>query len=342
MKKALALTLVFSMILVLVSCAASSAPAASSAAPSPASQPASSAAPAKTAIMTIGTADTGGTMYPVGSTIAKVINDNVPGVKINVETSAGSPDNARNLQGGQIDLGMISGDVAYESFNGIGKFADAKAPDIRVLSGTYPSLSNWMVLDSSGIEYVHELNGKKCAVGMTASTTEISARIAIEAAGIAYPDGVSAQFIGLGEGAEAVRDGVADATHGFAGVPIGGQLDLSNTKPAHLLKYTEEHLDKVIAANGSYYKTVIPAGTYKNQAEDVPTFGVKCLVCVNVKLDDEMAYQMAKALHTHPNDLIAGHASMKAMSDPKFMCTNLPIPLHPGAEKYYKEAGLLA
>lgn len=341
MKKISVIALALTMILVATACGGSSSTAPAPSAPAGSSTPAASSpapAPGKTTILTIGTADTGGTMYPVGATIAKVINDNVPGVKVNTETSAGSPANTVNLQAGEIDLGMIAGDVAYQSYTGTAKFEGKGCPDIRALAATYPSLSNWIVLESSKLQYVEDLGGKKLAIGPSASATAIAANAGLEAAGVAAG---STEYLGLTEGADSVGDGVHDAAHAFAGIPIGGFLNLTNIKAAHLLAYKEETLDKIIAANGSYYKAVIPKGTYNNQTEDIPTFGVKCLVAVNASMDKDLVYKMAEAIHTHPDDLVAGHASMAAMLDPAFMCDDLPIPLHPGAEEYYKSAGLI-
>lgn len=343
MKKISVIALALTMILVATACGGAStaapAPAASSA-PASSAAPAASPAPAsgKTTILTIGTADTGGTMYPVGCTIAKVINDNVPGVKVNAETSAGSPANTVNLQAGEIDLGMIAGDVAYQAYTGTGKFEGKACADIRALAACYPSLSNWIALDSSNLKYVEDLGGKKLAIGPSASATAIAANAALEAAGVTAG---ATEYLGLTEGADSVGDGVHDAAHAFAGIPVGGFLNLTNIKAAHMLAYKEETLDKIIAANGSYYKAVIPAGTYNNQTEDIATFGVKCLVAVNASMDADLVSKMAEALQTHPDDLVAGHASMTAMTDAAFMCNDLPIPLHPGAEAYYKSAGLL-
>ena len=341
MKKFSVIAMALTMVLMATACggASSKAPAASSA-PASSAAPAASSAPAagKTTILTIGTADTGGTMYPVGCTIAKVINDNVAGVKVNAETSAGSPANTVNLQAGEIDLGMIAGDVAYQAFTGTGKFEGKACADIRALAACYPSLSNWIVLDTSNLKNIEDLAGKKLAIGPSASATAIAANAGLEAAGVTPG---AAEYLGLTEGADSVGDGVHDAAHAFAGIPVGGFLNLTNIKAAHLLAYKEETLDKVIAANGSYYKAVIPAGTYNNQTADIPTFGVKCLVAVNASMDAELVGKMAEALHTHPDDLVAGHASMTAMTDAAFMCNDLPIPLHPGAEAYYKSAGLI-
>jgi len=292
----------------------------------------------KTQILTIGTADSTGTMYPVGAGVASVINDNVPGFKVNVETSKGSPANCVNIQQKNVDLATIAGDTALQAVEGMGNFEGQACPDLRALCAVYASLSNWIALKSSGMTMVEELAGKNVAIGPEASTTEIAGLAGLAACGVEPKEKVN---LGLGDGAEEVGDGVRDAAHGFAGIPIGGQLSVAQTKDCVFLGYTDEQLDKVIEANPSYYKTVIPAGTYPGQDADVATFGVKCLIVVNAGMDEQTAYDFAQALATHVSDLVVSHASMSAMEDPDFICKDLPIALHPGAEKYYTEAGML-
>lgn len=293
----------------------------------------------KTSILTIGTADSTGTMYPVGAGVASVINDNVAGFKVNVETSKGSPANCTNIQQGNVDLATIAGDTALQAVNGLGNFSgDNACPDLRALCAVYASLSNWIALENSGFTMVHDLNGTVVAIGPEASTTEIAGLAGLEACGVTPGEIVN---LGLGDGANEVGDGVRDASHGFAGIPIGGQLSVAQTKDCVFLGYTDEELDAVIAGNPSYYKTVIPAGTYPGQDEDVPTFGVKCLIVVNASMDEQTAYDFAKALSTNVDGLIASHASMSAMTDTDFICNDLPIELHDGAAKYFEEAGLL-
>lgn len=292
----------------------------------------------KTQILTIGTADSTGTMYPVGAGVASVINDNVPGFKVNVETSKGSPANCVNIQQGNVDLATIAGDTALQAVEGMGKFEGQACPDLRALCAVYASLSNWIALKDSGMTMVSELAGKNVAVGPEASTTEIAGLAGLAACGAEPKEKVN---LGLGDGAEEVGDGVRDASHAFAGIPVGGQLSVAQTKDCVFLAYTDEELDKVIEGNPSYYKTVIPAGTYPGQDQDVATFGVKCLIVVNANMDEQTAYDFTKALATHVENLVAAHASMTAMEDPDFVCNDLPIALHPGAEKYYSEAGML-
>ena len=299
---------------------------------------ASGAATGKTQILTIGTADSTGTMYPVGAGVASVINDNVPGFKVNVETSKGSPANCVNIQAGNVDLATITADVAYQAVNGTGSFEGNACPDLRALCAVYASMSNWIALKESGLTMVNELTGKNVAVGPEASATEIAALVGLEAAGANPSEKVN---LGLGDGANEVGDTVRDAAHGFAGIPIGGQLSVAQTMDCVFLGYTDAELDKIVADNPSYYKTVIPAGTYPGQDADVPTFGVKALVCVNASMDEQTVYDFAKAIAENVSDLVAAHASMKSMEDPDFICNNIPVELHPGAAKYYQEAGML-
>ncbi len=336
MKKRLATLLAATMMVsALAGCSgSSSAPAETEAGAAATEAPAAGG----TTIMTMGTADSTGTMYPVGAAVASVINDNVAGFKVNVETSKGSPMNCMNIQKGEVQLATIAGDTAFQAVNGEGSFEGQACADVRALCAVYPSLSNWIALKESGLTMVNELGGKNVAVGPEASTTEIAAIAGMAACGVTPGEQVN---LGLGDGANEVGDGIRDASHGFAGVPIGGQLSVAQTKDCVFLGYTDAELDAVIEANPSYYKTVIPAGTYPGQDADVPTFGVKALICVNADMDDETAYAFAEAISTHVSDLVAGHASMTAMEDANFICNDIPIELHPGAKKYFEEAGML-
>ena len=131
------------------------------------------------------------------------------------------------------------------------------------------------------------------------------------------------------------------ASTAFAGVPVGVHLNASVTKDCVWLGFDDAELDQICAENPAYYKAVIPAGTYNGQDEDVPTFGVKCMVIANEDLDYDVAYQMAKTFVEQADEMIKGNAFFYNMADRGFICNDLPIPLHPGAEAYYKEAGLL-
>lgn len=291
--------------------------------------------------MTFGTADTGGSMYPAGAAVSQVWTNNVQGVKCNTQTSTGSFQNCQDVSTGEVDVAVATSDVVLNAYNGTGKFADiGKLDNLRVIGAVYTSVLSGVALKSSGLTYIHDLLGKRVAVGPAASATE-NATLAAFAAMDITKDNTSLENLGLGDGADSVGDGILDAAFGFAGLPIGGQLNLAATKEIQVLDMTQEEIDKVLAGNAAYIQTTIPAGTYTGQTETTNTFGVKCLIIVTADMDADLVYDLCKAMNEHTEELAAGNALLKDMTDPSFLCTQMPIPLHDGAQKYYSEQGLI-
>ena len=292
-------------------------------------------------IMTFGTADTGGSMYPAGAAVSQVWTNNVEGVKCNTQTSTGSFQNCQDVSTGEVDVAVATSDVVLNAYNGTGKFADiGKLDNLRVIGAVYTSVLSGVALKSSGLTYIHELLGKRVAVGPAASATENATLAAFDAMGIDSSN-TSLENLGLGDGADSVGDGILDAAFGFAGLPIGGQLNLAATKEIQVLDMTQEEIDKVLAGNAAYIQTKIPAGTYTGQDNDANTFGVKCLIIVTADMDADLVYDLCKAMNEHTEEMAAGNALLKDMTDPSFLCTQMPIPLHDGAQKYYSEQGLI-
>ena len=292
-------------------------------------------------IMTFGTADTGGSMYPAGAAVSQVWTNNVQGVKCNTQTSTGSFQNCQDVSTGEVDVAVATSDVVLNAYNGTGKFADiGKLDNLRVIGAVYTSVLSGVALKSSGLTYIHDLLGKRVAVGPAASATENATLAAFDAMGIDSSN-TSLANRGLGEGADSVGDGILDAAFGFAGLPIGGQLNLAATKEIQVLDMTQEEIDKVLAGNAAYIQTKIPAGTYTGQDNDANTFGVKCLIIVTADMDADLVYDLCKAMNEHTEEMAAGNALLKDMTDPSFLCTQMPIPLHDGAQKYYSEQGLI-
>lgn len=290
-------------------------------------------------VLTIGTADSGGTMYAVGNAIAQAITDGESSIKINLGASTGSAMNVRGLAGGEIDLGLVSGDVAYAAYHGEDVFSQP-VESLRAVAAIYVSSSNWLALESLGAEYVHDLVGKRIGVGPQESTTELSARTAVKVLGLDQ-NGTELINCGLGDGAHMVGQGELDAIHGFSGAPVGGLMELAQEKPCTLLKYTQEELDSILEQNQFYRSVVIPAGTYAGQKEDVTTFGVKCLLCVDASMDDLLVYRLTQEIWAATDRLAEEHPSMREMLNREFVCQDLPIPLHPGAQEFYEDQGVL-
>lgn len=335
MKKVLSLILALAMVFALVACGEKQ-PASDGDASGDGDKPARG-----NVIMTFGTADTGGSMYPAGAAVSQVWTNNVQGVKCNTQTSTGSFQNCQDVSTGEVDVAVATSDVVLNAYNGTGKFADiGKLDNLRVIGAVYTSVLSGVALKSSGLTYIHDLLGKRVAVGPAASATE-NATLAAFAAMDITKDNTSLENLGLGDGADSVGDGILDAAFGFAGLPIGGQLNLAATKEIQVLDMTQEEIDKVLAGNAAYIQTKIPAGTYTGQDNDANTFGVKCLIIVTADMDADLVNDLCKAMNEHTEEMAAGNALLKDMTDPSFLCTQMPIPLHDGAQKYYSEQGLI-
>lgn len=138
-----------------------------------------------------------------------------------------------------------------------------------------------------------------------------------------------------------VEQGELDAIHGFSGAPVGGLKELAQNQPCQLLKYTQEELEAILAENQSYYPVVIPAGTYAGQEEDVDTFGVKCLLCVDASMSENLVYQITQEIWAATEKLTKEHPALAEMADREFVCQDLPIPLHLGAWEFYEDQGIL-
>ena len=288
--------------------------------------------------LTIGTGDVGGTFYPVGSTISKIINDNVDGVKANVESTGGSVDNSRMVGQGKLQLGMAMGSVAYSAKTGIGKFKDTKFPELRVLFATYPSISQWIALEKTPVNSIYDLKGTTIAVGMAGSGSEVVSKMTLNAAGITYED-ITPKFLGVAEGAAAVRDGQADVAHAIGGIPFGGYLNLSETKTTKLIPVDEAIVAKIREDKPYYYQAKVPAKSYKGQEEDVQSIGVKCVFIASTDLSDELAYEIVKSVWSNMDVMHSGHKATQHMTE-DFVARDLPFELHPGARKFWKEQGL--
>ena len=341
MKKVLSLVLALIMVFSLVACGGGSSTSGGSTTATTGGSESSGSASRGNIIWTFGTADTGGSMYPAGAAVSQTWTNNVQGMKCNTQTSTGSFQNVQDVASGEVDVAVATADVVLNGYNGTGKFADIGALDnIRVIGAVYTSVLSVVSLKSSGMKYVHDLQGKRVAVGPASSATENASLAAFEVMGIDSGN-TSLENLGLGDGADAVGDGILDAATGFAGLPIGGQLNLAATKDIDVLDFTQEELDAILGNNAAYIQTPIPAGTYTGVDYTTQTFGVKCLIIVKDDVDEDLVYDLCKAMNEGAADMAAGNALLKDMTDPSFLCTQMPIPLHPGAERYFTEIGAM-
>ena len=222
MKKVLSLILALAMVFALVACGEKQ-PASDGDASGDGDKPARG-----NVIMTFGTADTGGSMYPAGAAVSQVWTNNVEGVKCNTQTSTGSFQNCQDVSTGEVDVAVATSDVVLNAYNGTGKFADiGKLDNLRVIGAVYTSVLSGVALKSSGLTYIHELLGKRVAVGPAASATENATLAAFGVMGIDSSN-TSLENLGLGDGADSVGDGILDAAFGF-GVKEGNSSNFAGS-----------------------------------------------------------------------------------------------------------------
>ncbi len=291
-------------------------------------------------VITIGTADAGGTMAPAGQAIADAIAAADPTIRVNVNASTGSVSNIQSLRSGEIDLGLVSGDAAWRAYNGSGDFSGNAFPGLRAVAALYSSTSDWMAPDAVGIRYVHDLKGHVCAIGPENSATDMTARDSLRACGISI-DSDHFKNISIGEGSSMAIRGEIDAVHGFAGNPISGLADMADAAPSRLLLYTESELNAILDRYPYYEEVKIPAGTYKGQNMAVTTFGVKCLLCVSSAADKEKIQHLAEILDHAAGDLASAYPYLQEFDDDLFRYSAIPIPLHEGALAYYQQRGYI-
>ena len=292
--------------------------------------------------LTIGGADSTGTMYAAAVAIATNFTNNIDGMLCEATTSSGSNQNAQDVHDGEIELGMCSGDAGYNATHGLGKFEGKQIDDIACLGCVYSSVVSLVALKSSGWTYLHDVKGQNGTIGIgpAASTTEVSTRVGLEVAGLEEGSGLTFTNMTLGDAADGVADGTVLVGSAFAGVPVGAQLNAAATKECVWLGFTDEELDAALAINPAYAKIDIPADTYTSgkstQAEAVHTFGVKCMVICRSDMDSELAFNLAKSLWDNAADLAEANGFFAELNDPSYICNETPIPLHPGAEEFYK------
>jgi hypothetical protein len=284
------------------------------------------------------TGGTSGVYYPLGVALAKVYSDNIEGVKTQVQSTKASVENIKLVTEGRGEIGFALGDSVKAAAEGNTEAGfPEKVEKLRAIAAIYPNYVQIVASEASGITDLEGLKGKALSVGAPASGTELNARAIFSAAGMSYDDLGKTEYLPFAESVELIKNRQLDATLQSAGLGVASIRDLAASLPITVVAVPAAIAEKL----GAPFQAVeIPAGTYDGQDEAVPTLAITNILVTSSDVDEELAYQMTKQLFEHLDQLTAAHNAAKAI-DPKTAAKNLPVPLHPGAERYYKEAGLL-
>jgi hypothetical protein len=300
---------------------------------------ASTGALASPVFINILTGGTSGVYYPIGVALSQLYIEGIEGAKPSVQSTKASVENLNLLQAGRGELALALGDAVSDAWNGV---ADAgfKAPldKLRAIGGAYSNYIQIVASADSGIQSLADLKGKRISVGAPKSGTELNSRAIFKAAGLTYEDMGKVEFLPYAESVELIKNRQLDATLQSSGLGMAAYRDLAATVPVRFVPIPAEVVSKIGSA--AYQPGVIPANTYEGQTEDVPTAAIANVFVSQSGVSDELAYQMTKLMFEHLDRLSAAHAAAKGIKLEK-AAKNLPIPLHPGAERYYREAGAI-
>lgn len=285
--------------------------------------------------LNIGTGGTAGTYYPIGGAMAEILNKEIPGMNASAQSTGASVANINMLQDGSIDLAIVQNDITYYAVNGTEMFKDKKFDGLRGIATLYPETCQFVTLDSSGIKSVKDLKGKRVAVGAAGSGAEANARQIMEAYGLTYDD-ISVQYLSFGEAASALKDGNVDAAFLTAGYPTASVQDISSQNKIRLLPVEPAAADALIAKYPFYTKTTIPAGTYAGCDEEIPTISVMAMLVASDKVDEQMGYDIAKAIFSNLDRLQAAHSVGKLITK-EGAENGMSLDMNAGAAKFFGE-----
>src|SRR5690625_2672736 len=304
----------------------------------------------------IGTGGTAGTYYPIGGMIANAISAapgsrpceeggscGVPGLIATAVSANGSVANVNAVAGGTLESGFSQSDVATWAQTGTGIWEGREAVEgLRAIANLYPESIHLVASAKSGIESVGDLAGKRVSLDEPGSGTIVDARIILEAHGLSEDD-VEAAYLKPEQAAERMQDGAMGAFFFVGGYPAGAIAELASQTAIVLVPIAGDEASAIIDEYGFFAEETIPAGSYPGVDADVPTISVGAQWITHADQPEELIYEITKALWNDDTRALfdAGHARGKQITLETAL-DGVGIPLHPGAERYYREAGLLA
>ena len=286
----------------------------------------------------LATGGTGGTYYPFGGAIANIWNTKIENMNVTAQATGASAENLRLINKGEAEYAIVQNDVMDYAYNGTDLFEGEKLENIMTIGTLYPEVVQIAVSKDSGIKSVADFKGKRISVGDAGSGVEFNAKQIMEGYGLTFDD-IKKSNLSFKESAEGIQNGTLDGCFITAGVPNAALQELAFTAGLTLVPVDGETAKQICEKYGYYTQTTIPGGTYKGTDSDTQALAIKATLAVNAKLDEEIVYEMTKALFENLSDLATAHAKGKEVSAQSAV-TGVSVPLHPGAKKYFSELGL--
>jgi TRAP transporter TAXI family solute receptor len=284
------------------------------------------------------TGGTSGVYYPLGVALSEIYATGIDGSRTQVQSTRASVENLNLLQTGGGEIAFSLGDSVALAVEGNTEAGFPGPLDkLRGIAAIYPNYVQIVANAESGITSLEDLKGKSLSVGAPASGTELNARAIFAAAGMSYDDLSRVEYLPFAESVELIKNRQLDATLQSAGIGVASIRDLAASLPINVVAVSPEITE---AIGAPFLSAVIPAGTYDGQTEDVTTAAVGNFLITHEDVPEETAYQMTKLLFENLDHMAAAHAAARSIDAAKAL-DGMPLELHPGAERYYREVGIV-
>lgn len=292
--------------------------------------------------ITIGTGGVTGTYYPTGGAICRFVNQYKKESKIrcSVESTDGSLYNLNTLKNGELDFGIVQSDIIYQASKGEGVFKNAKFPKLRSIMAIYPELLTLVTKKDANINKLLDIKGKRINLGNSGSGNETTTLALFRASGIDKSDLKQAAIFASSEMPDALKYNQIDGYFYMVGHPTANIKDAANSTDIKIIPFDNDILDSLVEKYPYFTKGFIPAGTYKNQSNDITTFGVKAVLVTNENVNENIVYLLVKAILENFDEFKKLHPAYENLTKESLL-NGLSAPLHDGAKKYFMEAGLI-
>jgi len=294
--------------------------------------------------VTIGTGGVTGVYYPTGGSICRLVNKTRKehGIRCSVESTGGSIYNLNTIAAGELDMGVAQSDWQYHAYHGTSKFKkQGPNKDLRAVFSVHPEPFTVVARADSGIKVFKDLKGKRVNICNPGSGARGTMEVVMKALGWTKADFKLAAELKSAEQSKALCDNKIDAMVFTVGHPSGSIKEASTSCDSVLVNVTGPEIDKLIRENDYYRTATIPGGMYRGTPADTKTFGVGATFVSSAKVPENVIYNVVKAVFENFEDFKKLHPAFKILKKEEMIKDGLSAPLHKGAVKYYKEAGLM-
>jgi TRAP transporter TAXI family solute receptor len=280
-----------------------------------------------------------GTYYPLGEALAGIINNKVAGVEAAAISSAGSVENARAVAEKTAGLALVQNDIADYAYRGREMFLGRPVSNIRGIASWYPETVQFVTLKESGIKTINDLKGLWIAVGTPGSGTRVEAMSILNSIGINSQNTIMRE-LDFNEVTASLQDATIDAGCIVAGIPTPAVVELAGSREVSILETTDDSFNTINKQYPFFTRQIIPSGTYRGLDKDVQTVAVLSMLVTGADVPEKTIYNVTRAMFENLDALVAGHTRARDINLDTAL-VGMTIPLHPGAQKYYREKGLL-